>query len=334
MTVIVGRRAILVGTAALALASCAPNGVEPGDIEVADRPSEGGIGGTGIIGILNDPATLSVNGLDLAAAPDLEVRDIFGPRQVADLAAGQALNVEAYNDADGMLVARSIGVTYPLIGPIEEVTDGGFRVLGVEVEVEPGAPIVSRDGAEFVPTPGQQVAVSGIWRADDVVATRVDLADTTTMPLVIAGEVKPGRTPDTVRLGPVELALPVGGSPPRVGTFVTAIGQRQGDVFSVDRLEPGRFQGSVAPLTRLSVEGYLEPITSAPGYAIAGLGHSFDEAAVLDALASSRALYVGPYDGDFRVALGLRLPEGFDARRTLLASLNDGFAPEAAIPTR
>lgn len=334
MTVFVSRRAVLLGIGALALASCAPTGPEPRNVEVADRPSEGGIGGTGIIGILNDPATLSINGLDLAAAPDLEVRDVFGQRQLADLAAGQALNVEAYSDADGMLVARSIGVTYPLIGPIDVVTDNGFRVLGVEVAVEPGAPIVGPDGVEFVPAPGQQVAVSGVWRADDVVATRVDLLDTTAMPVVIAGEVKPGQTPDSVRLGTVELALPAGAPSPRVGSFVTAIGEAQGGVLSVERLEAGRFAGSVAPLTRLSVEGYLEPITIAPGYAIAGLGHSFDDEAVLDALASSRALYVGPYDGDFRVALGLRLPEGFDARRTLLASLNDGFAPEAAIPTR
>ncbi|MEM8586879.1 MAG: DUF5666 domain-containing protein [Pseudomonadota bacterium] len=334
MTGFVSRRAMLLGTAALALASCAPAGVGPREIEVADRPSEGGIGGTGIIGILNDPATLSINGLDLAAAPDLEVRDVFGQRQLADLAAGQALNVEAYSDADGRLVARSIGVTYPLIGPIDAVTDSGFRVLGVEVEVEPGAPIMGSDGIEFVPVPGQQVAVSGVWRADDVVATRVDLLDTTTTPVVIAGEVKPGQTPDSVRLGTVELALAADTPLPRVGSFVTAIGERQGDVFGVERLEPGRFAGSVAPLTRLSVEGYLEPTTVAPGYAIAGLGHSFDDEAVLDALASSRALYIGPYDGDFRVALGLRLPEGFDARRALLASLNDGFAPGAGIPTR
>ncbi len=333
MTVIANRRALLIGLGCSLIGACTPQG-RSGNQQLADRPSEGGVGGTGIVGTLTSTEVLSINGLALATSGDVTVRDAFGPRRRSDLSTGQALTVEASQAADGQLIARSIAVVHPLVGPVEAVADGSIRVLGVEVEVEEGAPLVGPAGSAFRPTPGQRVAVSGLWREEGVVATRLDLLKEGNDSVVVAGELKPGASPNRPMLGSLELTLPLGAQVPPLGSYVTAIGRRAGGTLVAESIAEGRFTGAAGPLERLSVEGYLEPIDKAPGYAVAGLGHSFDKAAKLSEFAGLRALYLGRYDGDFRVELGLPLPEGLAARDALLDALEDGFAPEAAISTR
>lgn len=340
MTIIAKRRAILAGIGLAALAACTP-AVKPmrgpqvrkDDDRRPDRPSEGGIGGTGIVGVLHGRGSLLVNGLRIASPADAAVHDAFGRRSLDDLMLGQALSVEAA-DAGGVLEARAIDVVHPLVGPIETLTDTGFRCLGVAVAIEDGAPLIGPDGAPFSPEPGQRVAVSGLWRGTGVVASRVDLLDRADAPVVVAGDVKPGAVPGAARLGALDLILTQRRGLPPTGSFATAIGRRVGAALIADSLIEGRFQGRAGPLTRLSVEGYLESIASPPGYAISGLGHSVDPDARLAALAPGRALFVGPYDGDFRVAFGMRLPEGIAARRGVLTAIEDGFAPAGARRTR
>ncbi len=333
MTVIANRRTLLLGLGCSLVAACTPGG-RGDDRQLADRPSEGGVGGTGIVGTLTSASGLSVNGLALATSGDVSVRDAFGPRRLSDLAFGQALTVEAAEGSDGQLIARSVAVDYPLVGPIEAVDDGRVTVLGVEVAVEEGAPLIGPAGSTFQPAPGQRVAVSGLWRDDGVVATRLDLLEDADQGVVVAGELKPGASPSRPLIGGLELALPLGTTTPNLGSYVTAIGRRAGNTLVAERVAEGRFTGAAGPLERLSVEGYLEPIEQAPGYAVAGFGHSFDEAAKLTQLAGRRALYLGPYDGDFRVQLGLPLPENLAARDLLLAEVEDGFAPADAVSTR
>lgn len=339
MTSTAKRREVLIGIGLTALTACAPSypprgrSVAEGDKTPLERPAEGGVGGTGIVGILNGAGSLLINGLRVLTPRDVPLRDAFGPVRLDQLAIGHALTVEAVEDTGNALVARSVSVVHPLIGPIEAVTDEGFRCLGVSVAIESGIPMVGRDGATFAPAVGQRVAVSGLWRGDNVVASRIDVLETTERRDVIAGEIKPGPE-GSLRLGALELALPAGTAVPPIGSFVTAVGRREGTRLVALRLEEGRFQGLAGPLQRLSVEGYLENIAAAPGYAISGLGHSFDSAAQLAELAERRTLFVGSYDGTFKVDHGLPLPEGIADRRALLIGIEDGFAPAAALPTR
>ena len=81
--------------------------------------------------------------------------------------------------------------------------------------------------------------------------------------------------------------------------------------------------------TAISVEGYLEPGALAPGFRLAGLGHSFERDLKLQSLAASRAVYLGPYDGLFAASTGYVVPEDFELRRALLGGgLDDGFGGE------
>lgn len=339
MTTTAKRRAVLIGLTALA--ACTAVGCTPRREDTAmdnrrppDRPDEGGVGGTGIVGILYGTGSLLVNGLRIETPSDVQVRDAFGPRRLDELALGQSLTVEAATGADGTLIARSITANHPLIGPIEALTGDGFRCLGVNVLVEPGARLTGPDGKAFVPALGQRVAVSGLWHGDGVAADRIDLLADSQGPVVVGGEIKAGKAPGALRLGALNLTLPRGTAAPPVGSFVTAVGRRLGTALLAEQVTLGRFQGTAGPLKHLSVEGYLEPIAAAPGYAISGFGHSFDRGAQLAALASDRALFIGPYDGDFRVEVGVPLPEAIAERQDLLEAMDEGLAPEVGISTR
>ncbi|MEO1721605.1 MAG: DUF5666 domain-containing protein [Pseudomonadota bacterium] len=271
------------------------------------KPREGGIGGTGIIGVLTEFGSLIVNGRRILLDDTTEVSDAFGARPASALALGQSLTLEAAT-VDGALVARSVHITHPLIGRIEAVSDDGrsLRIMGVTVRLEPGVALAD--------ALGRRVAVSGLWDGQAVVASRLDpVADGTAD--VVSGTFSVG--PD----GPVVQAVPVaeGAGPlPDTGVFVTAIGRYESGRFEAASLAVGRFFGAAGPLEELSVEGYLEPIDTDPGFSLSGLGHSFDPAARLAALADGRALFEGPYTGDFAVGRALPLPEGAAARRAAL----------------
>ena len=258
MKTIASRRGVILGLGASALGACSPGDTFFGLAETSssDRPAEGGVGGTGIVGILIGQNRLLINGLSLVAGDTVAVRDAFGPRSLDALAVGQSLTVEAADDG-GQLVARSIALVQPLIGPIEAITGSGIRSLGVAVDIEPGAVLAGPDGGPFTPETGQRVAVSGLWRGDGVVASRIDLLDRTDVPVVVAGEVKPIGTAGKRRLGGLELVLPPDGEAPEIGSFVTVAGRRAGAALIAEQVAAGRFQGTAGPLTRLSVEGYL-----------------------------------------------------------------------------
>ncbi len=331
-----GRRAVLTSLAALAAAACQPvSGDRPtsggrSDAVLADRspPIEGGIGGTGIVGTVTGLGSIRVNGLTVALAADTAIADVYGARDAGMLGIGQSVTVEAAGPTSA-LVARRVAIVYPLAGRIEAVgLDGrGFRLLGVDVVLEPGAP-----GTALV-TVGRRVAVSGAWRGAGVVAARLDPLDDRA-PAVLSGTVRAGSGPSGRRLGGLALDLPGGLAEPEAGSFAALTGRPVGGRFVVESVQPGRFAGAAGPLARLSVEGYLEPVTAAPGYVVSGLGHSFDEAARLDRLADARAVFVGTYDGAFVVRHGLALPEGLDARARLFADVGDPFAPAGAVETR
>lgn len=309
------RRTLLAGLGAGLLGGCAASEGElsggPGGLagDTPRAPAEGGIGGTGIVGIVTALGSVRINGLRVGLAPETLIADAFGPRRATALRPGMSLTLEAAGPAD-RLVARRVRIDQPLIGRIGRMSRDGrvLRVLGVRVLLEPGvnAPVET----------GDRVAVSGLWRGREVVASRIDRLGQDG-PSVIAGEVgAAGRWP---AIAGVTLALLGEAEAPAPGTYATAVGEERDGVLVVSALEAGRFTGAAGPLERLSVEGYLEPVATAPGYAVSGLGHSFDPAARLAPLAGTRAVFAGPYTGDFAVETALPLPDAPNPRARLLS---------------
>ena len=318
------RRLVLLGGTALALAACAPEERIADGADAPKKPPKGGIGGTGIVGTLTDFGSLVVNGLTVELSPETEITDAFGARAEDALFLGQSLTIEAQDRPEGLIAAR-VHVTHPVIGKVSDIASDArsARVAGVPVMLE------ERALGRFLP--GQRMAVSGVWREDTVVASRLDPLGPQG-PSVIAGEIgasSAGQRTIGGRLviGPVETL-------PEVGTFVTAIGTAQPDGFVIEKLTPGRFTGAAGGLVALSVEGFLEPSSSDPGYALSGLGHSFDEFAQLRAASEDRALFRGVYDGSFVVEEALVLPQDFQDRRALLAAVRDGSRRGKVLGTR
>ena len=314
----IDRRRLVLGGAASVLAGCAA----PPDRLAEDRrpPAEGGIGGTGIVGVVTALGSVVVAGQRVALAPDTAVTDAFGARRAADLSPGHSLTVEAAAGPDG-LIARRVHITEPVIGPVEAVeADGrGLRVAGVAVRLEPGVTAAARAG--------MRVAVSGLWDGTRVVASRIERR-APDGPVALAGTVAPGGRVAGVAIAPGAARLPP------AGRFVTVTGRLSGTGLGARRIAAGRFTAAAGPLARLIVEGYLEPDVAPPGYRLSGLGHSFDPGARLEPLAGRRALFVGPYTGSFAVAHGLALPEGLAARRAALPAGAGIAARSDAVSTR
>lgn len=305
------RRGALLGLSA----SVASLGL-PGWAQDETRPRpEGGIGGTGIVGTLTEFGSLIVNGLRIET-PAPEFTDAFGPLSFDDLQTRQVLTVEASLDAGGVLTAARVHITHPVAGIVNVVAADGRSgtVGGVPVQLEPDAP------GDL--TPGRRVLVSGVWNGRTVLASRID---PTAGPDLLAGAVETSSPGQAVVAGqPVELRANARLAP---GSYVTLVGRRERGVLRVDTLETGRFFGAAGPLETLSVEGYLQPRAGAPFFTLSGLGHSFDDQAVLAPFSDARTLFSGSYTGDFRVDTGRILPESFAARRDLNREILAGTAP-------
>lgn len=305
----VDRRTIVAGLGATLLAGCA------GPLRVGEekKPAKGGIGGTGIVGTLTEFGSLILNGMRVETGADTAFTNAFGPMSEADLQIGDSLTIEA-EGRNGALYARRVHLTQPLVGTVEAASESGdLTVMGVTVE-----PDDRMSGA----LPGDRVAVSGLWRRGSVVASRIDILSTPG-PSAVAGEVGPG---SVVGGASVQVSA---ATKLEVGTFITVTGDYAGGRLVEASATPGRFLGAAGPLRRLSIEGYLEPVAKAPGYAISGLGHSFDERAKLSAFADARTVFTGAYTGAFAVETGWVLPEDASDRRAFLKRMerHPGLAP-------
>ncbi|MEM9011004.1 MAG: DUF5666 domain-containing protein [Pseudomonadota bacterium] len=289
-------------------------------------PAQGGIGGTGIVGTLTDLGSLRVNGLRIATDAETAFSGPFGAIDATEVMVGDSLTIEASTTEAG-LRAQRVHLTQPLVGPVEAISADGrqLRILGIDVVLEPGAEMRAR--------PGLRVAVSGIWRGPRVVASRVVPAERGSVSAVAGVFAAGAGSVGGVPVHGLEAVLPPGGAPDD-GSFVTVLGYDTDGGLTATNLSAGRFFNAAGPLASLSVEGYLDPIEAAPGYTVAGLGHSFDRRAELAAFAADRTLFLGPYTGTFDVARGVRLPQDLAARRAFLRENAGPLLTTTALPAR
>ena len=284
------RRGALLLFGSTLLASCAaPQTVSRDDTD----PFEGGIGGTGIVGTVYGNQNLSINGLSVDLRSITSVTSPIGPRAQTDLAPGQVLEVFARKETD-TIVARDISIDYALVGD--------FRVRGANASVN-GVPMIGWQGALGQGRAGQRVAVSGTWTPNGVRPSRIDPAPQSLD--VIAG------TFDGTGIGGVAMETRV--SRPSAGGYTVAFGRSEGDGFTVERFASGRFN-TASGLRYLSVDGYLETERKAPGFRIAGLGHSFASDVQLGQIGQRRAIYFGAYNGRFDARIGVLVPDDFRSR--------------------
>ncbi|WP_138469749.1 DUF5666 domain-containing protein [Poseidonocella sp. HB161398] len=186
--------AALLGLAA-ALAGCSPAGLSEGPAFLEERVSadycrrslsdpgdpeeetDGGLGGTGILGVISVAGQVRLGRQDFLYHPGTQVDSALGDFPVAELRRGDTVVVTAMKTASASC-ATGLAHYLPVIGEVAEAGsgDGGFRVLGAQVELAPGSEVEDASGrpAEAADlADGTKVAVSGLWRDGHVRATHV-----------------------------------------------------------------------------------------------------------------------------------------------------------------
>ncbi|WP_415922007.1 hypothetical protein [Tateyamaria sp. SN6-1] len=300
---------------AATVSACAPV-VQTGAL--SEDPFEGGIGGTGIVGTMIGAGSVLINGLRVEIPDAVRIVENGGIGGTGALMPGRAMTIVARTRRDRMEALR-IDVEDPLIGTLRR-TSSGLRLNGTPVTIEPGAV-----GGTLV---GRRVAASGVWQRDG--SLRASLVQPSGLADSVSGTVA-GDPATGWRIGQT-LIQPPAGSSLIAGQYASASGTFNGTSLIARTLRQGRFRPGTS-LRQLSVEGYLERIDTAPGFRIAGLGHSFARRLDLAPLAGSRAVFFGPYDGLFAARRAVFLPEGVGKRRSVLRpSDGSAFAPALTGP--
>lgn len=293
-------------TALLLLGSSALTGCSAASVVARNEsdPFEGGIGGTGIVGTLNGFSSLLINGLQVELDRSTRVKTAFGRASTDLLKTGQVLTVAATRRRDAT-TAQNVTIDYALVGVLRQAG----RLTSVN-----GVPLIAPQDAIGHGAVGRRVAVSGVWTPNGVRPSRIDPAPHDLD--LIAGTMD-GRT-----IGGTPLS---GSSPfPPNGSYAVALGRAAHGGFVVEGFRRGRFEAT-EQLRQLSVEGYLEPTRFAPGFRVAGLGHSFAPNTSLASIGPRRTLFFGRYDGLFEARRGYLVADQFSARRD---QLRDGLGAE------
>ncbi|WP_299727068.1 hypothetical protein [uncultured Tateyamaria sp.] len=300
------RRHLIGLMGATALTGCAPALTTA---QLGDDPFEGGIGGTGIVGLMTGSGSVLVNGLRVELPSGARIFAGGQPASDSLLVPGTALSMVARARL-GRFEALQIDVDAPLIGTLTR-NGRGYAINGTALRLDTSQPVA---GAV-----GQRVIAHGLWQPDG--SLRTSLLQTSPAGLDSVAGVAVGSPDAGWTIGQTPVAQPEG-EILIAGQFAVVSGAFAAGTLGATSVQLGRFRGGQA-LRQLSIEGYLEPIADDPGFRISGLGHSFDRRLALDPFASMRALYFGPYDGRFRARRAVVLPERQGLRQALLRPAED-----------
>ena len=130
--------------------------------------AEGGIGGTGLIGVITGFASICVNGVEVHYDTGTPVSADGLPMSLDHLAVGQVVAVQAIGEGD-QLSARSISIMHAAVGPVSTVNRlaGQMKVMGQTVRVTDKAELARLEPGHWVEVSGYRL-VSG-----ELVASRV-----------------------------------------------------------------------------------------------------------------------------------------------------------------
>lgn len=246
------------GTGGVAPQPVPATGPAPGGSSPTPRPSDRGIGGTGVVGVITGFGSVCVDGLEVVLDQQTSVAIDGAPAPTTVLRAGQLVSFVA---ADAVQAPRtaSLAVRHEVVGPVQAVGTGSLVVVGQRVLVQQDTRGDTR------PSLGAWVAVSGLRDASDaVVATRLDagVPDRPSSPSVLVHGTLV-RDASGLRLGALRVHPAAGVRVPAPGP-VTAMGRLQNGTLVAERLEsdllaasPPAFFGS--DIGRYLVESYLDP---------------------------------------------------------------------------
>lgn len=148
------------------LSICLGSLVASASAQETETPREGGLTGTGIVALVGNYSTLEINGLSIAYPVDLTMSSTLEDDAVTgSLQPGDTVAALVIHDDQGWIVSEIIQIL-PLVGPVSDQTETTLTIMGT---------LVIQPDLESAITVGEWVAVSGFWREDKVVATRLEV---------------------------------------------------------------------------------------------------------------------------------------------------------------
>ncbi|WP_172332055.1 DUF5666 domain-containing protein [Mangrovicoccus sp. HB161399] len=236
----------------LALAAMLPAGAQP------EAEREGGIIGTGISGTITALGSIIVNGQRIAIDPEQPVRDGLGPETAAGLRPGHTVAVVAEPEGGGWR-ARSIRKVLPLAGPVSRLGNGRFELLGTTVLA---------GGMAGGLAEGDWVAVSGLWRAGQVIASRLDPVPPEQRIARVMGSAEPVEGSTDLMVGGTRISG-IATSHLQPGEVILATGTPAPGGMSARTIAKGLFS---EPVGAVLAEGYLSSPGGSGIYTLLGSG--------------------------------------------------------------
>lgn len=212
---------------------------------------EGGIGGTGIVGVVTGFASICVNGVKVEYTPHTPLlRDgVAAPLSV--LAVGQVVAMQASGEGD-RLQARRIAVLDAVVGPLglADAASGRFEVMG-----QAATALVPADLAGL--RSGDWVRVSGHRLGDgEIRASRVQRADAGVARLV--GLLSPDEGGGWRVAGTrVDLGRVLWPQGLQAGQEVSVAGDWTGARLQVTALQAQPTRAALGPVRQLLLQGYV-----------------------------------------------------------------------------
>ncbi|MEP3280302.1 MAG: DUF5666 domain-containing protein [Stappiaceae bacterium] len=230
-----------------------------------DSEREGGILGTGIVGAITQLGSIFVNGQRIAYPSNMNVHSILGNRLADDLVPGETVIVEASHNK-GIWNANRITHYLPAVGPATLATNSDLSVLGSHIVTPPDTTFIGF-GENRQPATGDWIAVNGLWRDKEIVATQIIKID----PLpeaILMGTYDQGARKNSFFVGGTSVqGLEIHHA--KIGDALTVTGIPRKHSLDVRTVTLGLFS---QPLNTVLMEGYLSKPDATGRYTIHGSG--------------------------------------------------------------
>lgn len=276
---------------------------------------EGGIVGTGIVGIINSLGSIHVNGQIIEFSPDLSVSSPLGPRVASSLKAGETVVVEAIRHSD-VWVANNIRHMVPLLGPASISSEQTITILGSDVITTPDT-IFQGITITDIASGDQWLAIDGIWNNDKLIASYIRTIKPQVVAQVTASYL--GANNNQARIGGV-LIDNFKTQHAKLGDIVEIVGTPNDTGLSARTITRGLFKNK---LKRKLVEGFLSPPDETGFYTVYGSGSVAYASQSNAIMPNGRGVHCIVYDEDDQIKRVAELPETLEDRKTALSSFSE-----------
>lgn len=218
---------------------------------------KGGLGGTGIVGVITGFASICVGGVEVHYSDDTPMSENGQPSRASALAVGQVVVVNAAGEG-AEVQARQVALLHVAIGPLQSVNpaSGEFALLGQRALAATPAQLAGL-------APQQWVQVSGLRNAMGVIeATHVQAVPPQPQAQVLGVLVQnETQSKDTLTVAGTPVVMPAKlAQQLKLNTEVMLQGQWTGDHLAVQSVTAEPTRGALGRPQRVVLEGYVRQL--------------------------------------------------------------------------